>query len=69
MMTAGLRRLWGDDRGAGTIFGLMWFMVIVGICGLAVDITDGFRNRTMLQATADSAALAAVIAWSCQVYT
>jgi hypothetical protein len=28
---------------------------------MAVDVTDGFRNRTMLQATADASALAAVI--------
>jgi hypothetical protein len=36
-------------------------MVLVGITGLAVDITNGLRNKTMLQATADSAALAGVI--------
>jgi hypothetical protein len=54
-------RLWRDERGGGTIFGLFWFAVTVGICGLAVDVTDGFRSRTMLQATADSAALAAAI--------
>ena len=41
--------------------GLFWFIVLVGMCGLAVDITDGFRAQTMLQATADSAALAGVI--------
>jgi Flp pilus assembly protein TadG len=50
-----------DDRGGGTIMGLLWFMLIVGITGMAVDVTDGFRNRTMLQATADASALAAVI--------
>jgi hypothetical protein len=50
-----------DERGGGTIMGLMWFMVLVGICGLAVDSTDGFRNKTMLQATADAAALAGSI--------
>jgi Flp pilus assembly protein TadG len=50
-----------DDRGGGTIMGLLWFVLLVGITGLAVDVTDGFRNRTMLQATADASALAAVI--------
>jgi hypothetical protein len=39
----------------------LWFALLVGICGLAVDITDGFRNKTMLQASVDAAALAAVI--------
>jgi len=53
--------LWQDDHGGGTILGLMWFVLIVGITGMAVDVTDGFRNRTMLQATADATALAAVI--------
>jgi hypothetical protein len=41
--------------------GLLWFMLLVGLTGMAVDVTNGFRNRTMLQATADSAVLAAVI--------
>ena len=46
-----------EEFGGGTIFGLLWFILIVGICGLAVDTTNGFRNKTMLQATADTAAL------------
>jgi Flp pilus assembly protein TadG len=50
-----------NEAGGGTIMGLLWFVLLVGITGLAVDVTDGFRNRTMLQATADAAALAAVI--------
>jgi hypothetical protein len=35
-----------DERGGGTIMGLFWFMMLVGITGLAVDTTDGFRTRT-----------------------
>ena len=50
-----------DENGGGTIMGLLWFMILVAICGLAVDGTDAFRNQTMSQATADSAALASVI--------
>jgi Flp pilus assembly protein TadG len=50
-----------DEQGGGTVMGLMWFMLLVGICGMAVDSTDGFRSKTMLQATADASALAAVI--------
>jgi hypothetical protein len=61
-MLFGVRRKFlTDEQGGGTVMGLVWFMLLVGITGLAVDSTDGFRNRTMLQATADSAALAAVI--------
>jgi hypothetical protein len=41
--------------------GLLWFILLVGITGMAVDITNGFRAQTMLQATADASALAAVI--------
>jgi hypothetical protein len=54
-------RVWDDERGAGTIWGLLWFALFVGICGLSVDITNGFRARTMLQSTADAAALAGAI--------
>ena len=50
-----------DQRGAGTIMGLLWFMLLVGITGMAVDTTNGFRSRTMLQATADATSLAAAI--------
>ena len=48
------------ERGGGTIFGLLWFVLLVGITGLAVDITDARRIETMLQATADTASHAAV---------
>ena len=50
-----------EERGGGTIMGLLWFMLLVGITGLAVDSTNGLRNQTMLQATADASALAGVI--------
>jgi hypothetical protein len=50
-----------DQRGGGTIMGLLWFVMLVGICGLAVDSTNGFRAKTMLQATADATSLAAAI--------
>ncbi len=50
-----------DEHGAGIIMGLLWFILLVGITGMAVDTTNGFRNRTMLQATADSSVLAGAI--------
>jgi len=50
-----------DELGGGTIMGLLCFILLVGITGMAVDATNGFRNRTMLQATAAAAALGAVI--------
>ncbi len=50
-----------DEQGGGTVMGLLWFILLVGICGLSADITDGFRSQTTLQATADALALAAAI--------
>jgi len=61
MLSEKCRRLLSDDHGGGTIMGLFWFMLLVGITGLAVDTTDGLRNKTMLQATADASALAGAI--------
>ncbi len=61
MNCALVSRFLADQRGGGTIMGLLWFILLVGITGMAVDTTNGFRARTMLQATADAAALAAVI--------
>ncbi len=61
MLREGCLKFLNDEQGGGTIMGLLWFMLLVGITGMAVDTTNGFRNRTMLQATADAAALAGVI--------
>ena len=36
-----LDRFLRDERGSYTIWGLLWFMLYVGIGGLAVDVTDG----------------------------
>lgn len=47
-----------DERGAYTLWSLVWFMLYVAIGGLAVDGTDAYRNQILLQATADSSALA-----------
>jgi len=61
MLYKGISSFAADEAGGGTIFGLLWFALTVGICGLAVDITNGFRARTMLQATADATSLASAI--------
>ena len=55
------RKSLSDEQGVGTVMGLLWFMLLVGITGMAVDATNGFRNRTMLQTTADAAALGGAI--------
>lgn len=52
--------LW-EESGASTVLGLLWFILFVGVAGLAVDATNGFRVQTGMQATADAAAHAAVM--------
>ncbi len=54
-------RFWSDDQGLAAIWSLLWFMIMCAFAGVAIDMTDGLRSKTMLQATADSAALAGVI--------
>jgi hypothetical protein len=61
MFSNHLDRFLRDEAGSYTIWGLTWFMLYVGVGGLAVDVTDAFRNQSMLQATADAAALAGIM--------
>ncbi len=56
---AGLAAFRDDERGGYMVWSLLWFMVYCGIGGLAVDITDAYRNQAILQSTADASALAA----------
>jgi hypothetical protein len=37
-------------NGGSAIMGLYSFILVVGICGLAAGITEGFRNGPMLRA-------------------
>jgi len=55
------RKFLNDELGGDTVMGLLWFIMILGITGLAVDNINGLRYRTMLQATADADALGSVI--------
>ena len=50
-----------DERGSYTLWSIVWFMLFAALGGLAVDVTDAYRNQTLLQSTADSAALAAAM--------
>jgi len=50
-----------DESGGYTIWSLIWFSLYVAMGGLAVDVTDAYRNQTLLQSTADAAALAGVM--------
>ena len=63
MSTVRAKSFWQDDRGVGTVMGLLWLILLVGITGVAVDLINGSRTRTMLQATAaaDTATLGVAI--------
>lgn len=61
MLGSSIRAFVRDESGGYTIWSLLWFMLYVCIGGLAVDVTDGYRNQTLLQSTADAAALAGVM--------
>ncbi len=50
-----------DESGGYTIWSLIWFSLYVAMGGLAVDMTDAYRNQTLLQSTADASALAGVM--------
>lgn len=60
LRSAAQRFTWEED-GSATIWCLLWLLLFVGMAGLAIDSTNGFRNKTMLQSTADVAALAGVM--------
>jgi hypothetical protein len=61
MFTTRFRDFLRDESGGYTVWSLVWFSIYVAMGGLAVDITDAYRNQTLLQSTADASALAAVM--------
>jgi hypothetical protein len=67
VLSTSFRKFLGDESGGYTIWSLIWFSLYVAIGGLAVDMTDAYRNQTMLQSTADASALAAVMSLPDQV--
>ncbi len=61
MLGGGCRRFLNDELGGGAVMGLLWFALLVGITGLAVDFANGVQTRAVLQATADADADAAAM--------
>lgn len=56
-----LKRFLVREDGVMTVFGLFLFLLVLVVGGLAVDVANATRNRTMLQIAADSVAHAALI--------
>ena len=54
-------RLARDEAGAGSMMSLLWLTALMVIAGVAVDVSNAYRVRAQLQATADAAALAAIL--------
>ncbi len=61
MLSTRFHKFLRDESGGYTIWSLIWFSLYVAMGGLAVDMTDAYRNQTLLQSTADASALAAVM--------
>ncbi|MFQ5564994.1 MAG: TadE/TadG family type IV pilus assembly protein, partial [Paracoccaceae bacterium] len=61
MSCKNISRFLRDESGGYTIWSLIWFSLYVAMGGLAVDMSDAYRNQTLLQATADVSSLAAVM--------
>lgn len=56
-----LKRFRKDEDGAGLVWNLFWCVVFLLLAGLAIDVSNAYRMRMVLQVTADSAALAAIM--------
>jgi hypothetical protein len=61
MFITSFRSFLRDESGSYTVWSLIWFSLYVAMGGLAVDMTDAYRNQTLLQATADASALSGVL--------
>ncbi len=57
--STGLRTFRDDDRGSLTIFGVFVFIMILMICGVAVDMMNYEKERVAVQNTLDTAIVAA----------
>jgi Flp pilus assembly protein TadG len=49
-----------SEEGALTQFSLLWLVLTLAVGGLAVDVSNGYRERARMQDAADSAALGAI---------
>lgn len=49
-----------SDSGAASVWSIMWMTMMMIVSGFALDVSNAYRIRALLQATADASALAAV---------
>lgn len=60
---AAWRGFWRDERGVSTVWSIFWSLTFLITAGLVIDASYAYRTRIALQATADSAAIGAVMAY------
>jgi len=57
-----LDRFRSDENGSGTVFSVFGVLICLVLAGSAIDITNAWRNRELMKATADAAAHAGLVA-------
>ncbi|KEO51738.1 TadE/TadG family type IV pilus assembly protein [Thioclava pacifica] len=60
MSSGDLKHFARSEDGAITQFSLLWLILTLAVGGLAVDVSNGYRERARMQDAADSAALGAI---------
>ena len=55
-------RFRAQEDGGVTAFGIFTFGLMMLTVGLAIDVTNAYRHKALLQVTADSAAQAGIVA-------
>lgn len=53
-----------DESGAGTVWSIFWTVIFLICAGFVIDTSHAYRTKIVLQATADSSALAGIMTYS-----
>ena len=54
---------WTDTEGSATAWSIFWTIIFLVMAGLAIDMSNAYRYRAALQATADSSSIGAMMAY------
>ena len=57
------RKFFADTEGSATVWSIFWTIIFLILAGLAIDMSNAYRYRAALQATADSSAVGAMMAY------
>ncbi len=56
-----MRQFLRQQSGLVSVQNLLFFLMFIGVGGIAIDVTNAYRMRSIMQATSDSAALSAAV--------